>query len=648
MNPPDPKTSRAEWLEADGLGGFASGTVCGVRTRRYHALLLAATTPPAGRMVLVNGFDAEMESVAGAGAISTQRYTPGINTPDGASHLESFSPDPWPSWIFALPDGTKIAQEIFVPRDCAAVVLRWRVVASGPLPGNAQLTLRVRPFFSGRDFHSLHHANPAFGFTPETAGGNQRWHFYPGVPAVRGQSNGVYRHEPLWYRSFLYDEEVERGLDAVEDLAAPGTYLFDLTGGPAVLIFSAEIGGEECGDFSLPAAKVADAFLRTETARRTSFTTPRLRAADAYLVRRGAGRTIIAGYPWFGDWGRDTFISLRGLCLATGRLKEARDILVAWAGTVSEGMLPNRFPDTGDTPEYNSVDASLWYIIVVHEFLAAARNEPGLLAQKDALLGAVEAILTGYARGTRFGIRADADGLLACGVPGVQLTWMDAKVDDWVVTPRIGKPVEIQALWLNALALAAPTSPRWRPLYEKGRAAFEQRFWNETRGCLYDVVDVDHLPGTTDDRLRPNQVFALGGLPFTFFAGERAARALQLVWQKLWTPLGLRSLAPGEKDYAAYYRGDRLQRDGAYHQGTVWPWLTGAFLEAWVRAQDGTAEARTQAANLLRASDLLRPDLQGLHHVPEIADAEPPHTPRGCPFQAWSLGEVLRLEKMLL
>ena len=635
MSTPSLSQDRAEWLEADGLGGFASGTVCGIRTRRYHALLLAATAPPAERMVLVNGFDAEVETAAGSCAISTQRYLPGVDSPDGAAQRASFQADPWPRWTYRLADDREVAQEIFVPHHRAAVVLRWTLAGA---PSGA-CSLRVRPFFSGRDFHALQHANPVFNFTPEMAAAGRRWNFYPGGPAVRVLGNGAYAHDPQWYRNFLYDEEAERGLDDAEDLAAPGSYLFDLAAGPGVLIFFAEgcDGGMEGLESS--SLELAERLARQETERRAAFATPRLRAADAYPVKRGAGRTIIAGYPWFGDWGRDTFISMRGLCLATGRLREAHDILVEWAGTVSEGMLPNRFPDDGGAPEYNSVDASLWYVIVVHEFLAAAGKNVALLAKQDALNSAVDAILDGYMRGTRFGIRADGDGLLACGVPGVQLTWMDAKVGDWVVTPRIGKPVEVQALWLNALGRSGP---RWQAAYEKGRAAFEQRFWNESRGCLYDVVDANHVAGAVDESLRPNQVFAVGGLPLAFFAGDRARRVLQIVRDRLWTPLGPRSLAPGEKDYAPYYRGDQLHRDGAYHQGTVWPWLAGPFLEAWSRAFDSAG-----AAELLRGSNLLRADLQGLNHVPEIADADPPHTMRGCPFQAWSMGEILRLEKML-
>jgi predicted glycogen debranching enzyme len=637
-----PGGEKSEWLEADGLGGFASGTISGIRTRRYHAILLAATSPPAGRMVLVNGFDAEVETAAGRFALTTQRYSPDVTSPNGVTHLERFELAPWPRWIYAVPGG-KIVHELFVPREAAAVVLIWQWEGAKSAP----LNLRVRPFFSGRDFHALHHANPEFRFTPENTPDGQRWHFYDGVPAVTARSNGAYHHEPCWYGNFLYEEELARGLDALEDLAAPGRYEFDLIAGPAVLIFSAEGLGHPLPAWN-SAVDLSDNLAQEEETRRGSFSTPRLRAADAYLVRRGSGKTIIAGYPWFGDWGRDTFIAMRGLCLATGRLADARDILTAWAGTVSQGMLPNRFPDQGDVLEYNSVDASLWYVIVVHEFLDAVRDDPALDAEKDSLLAAVEAILSGYLHGTRYGIRGDADGLLACGVPGLQLTWMDAKVGDWVVTPRIGKPVEVQALWLNALGLTSRRNPAWRALFEQGCASFQSRFWNEARGCLYDVVDVDHQPGRVDDRLRPNQLFAVGGLPLAIIEGERAGRVVQVAQDHLWTSMGPRSVAPGERDYSAHYIGGVSERDGAYHQGTVWPWLAGPFVEAWVRVHGGTNEAKAKARELFLTPQLTRLDLPGLDHVPEIADAESPHTARGCPFQAWSLGEVLRLEHSVL
>ena len=538
--------------------------------------------------------------------------------------------------------GGKVVHELFVPKNRAAVVLRWRWEGAVAPP----MRIHVRPFFSGRDFHGNHHENPAFQFAPATVLQGQRWRFYAGVPEVTARSNGVYHHEPSWYRNFLYDEEAARGLDAVEDLAAPGRYEFDLAAGPAVLIFSTGNLKLPLAPAPMPAVDVAELFFREEVARRGSFATPRRRAADAYIVKRGNGKTILAGYPWFGDWGRDTFIALRGLCLATGRLEDARKILVAWAGTVSEGMLPNRFPDHGDAPEYNSVDASLWYVVVVHEFLEAAGNDPDLTAQKDLLFSTIETILAGYLHGTRFGIRGDLDGLLACGVPGVQLTWMDAKVGDRVITPRVGKPVEVQALWLNALGLAARRSPQWQSIFDKGCATFRERFWNDSVGCLYDVIDVDHQPGKVDASLRPNQIFAVGGLPLALIDGKQAASVVQVVQDRLWTPMGPRSLAPGEPNYAPHYGGGPGQRDSEYHQGTVWPWLAGPFVEAWLRVHGDTPEARTKARDLFLAPQLLRQDLAGLNHVPEIADAEPPHTARGCPFQAWSLGEVLRLERI--
>ncbi len=630
----------SEWLEADGLGGFSSGTVCGIRTRRYHALLLAAANPPVNRMVLVNGLDAEVELPSGRFALSTQRYVPGVNAPDGVDRLTAFDPDPWPRWTYAVPGG-QIEHELFVPRDRAAVVLRWRWHGDATAP----IKLHVRPFFSGRDFHSTHHENAAFQFTPRDICEGQRWHVYDGVPDITARSNGAYHHEPAWYRHFLYDEEAARGLDATEDLAAPGRYEFDLAAGPAVLIFSAGNLALPLMPTPQPAAALAETLARLELKRRAGFATPRLRAADAYIVKRGEGRTIIAGYPWFGDWGRDSFISMRGLCLATGRLEDARKILVEWAGEINRGMLPNRIPDHGEAPEYNSVDAALWYAVVVHEFLDAARQDPALCAQRDLLLATVEAILDGYLHGTNFGIRGDDDGLLQCGIPGVQLTWMDAKVGDHVITPRIGKPVEIQVLWLNALALTARINSKWQPHFEHGRATFQERFWNESRGCLYDVIDVDHERGKLDASLRPNQIFAVGGLPLPLIDGDRALRVLQIVEDQLWTPMGLRSLAPGEPGYAPHYVGSPTERDSVYHQGTVWPWLAGPFVEAWARVHGGTPAVWQQARDKFLAPSLLRLDLAGLHHVPEIADAEPSYAARGCPFQAWSIGEILRITR---
>jgi len=313
-------------------------------------------------------------------------------------------------------------------------------------------------------------------------------------------------------------------------------------------------------------------------------------------------------------------------------------------------MLPNRFPDQGLAPEFNSVDASLWYVIAVHEYLSAATSKPESVdAGVSRTLGqAVEAILSGYSQGTRFQIKAGQDGLLAAGEPGLQLTWMDAKVDGHVVTPRVGKPVEVQALWINALWIGQSFASHWQPLFKRASEAFANRYWNEAKNQLYDVLDVDHQMGTADPTSRPNQIFAVGGLPLVLLPMERARQVVDAVEAALFTPIGLRSLAPAEPGYVPHYQGDVWHRDTAYHQGTVWPWLIGAFVEAWTRVRSNTPEAKALARRRFFPSLEKHLAEAGLGHVSEIADGESPYTPRGCPFQAWSLGELLRLDRVVL
>ncbi len=523
-----------EWLEADGLGGFASGTTSGERTRRYHALLLTATQPPTGRMALVSGFDAWVETDAGRIAISTQRYMPDVVYPDGAFRLVEFDLEPWPTWKYRLPSSAIIVQELFVPRGVSACCLRWRLEEPlSPLEirqiKNAaeRVKLYIRPLFCGRDYHSLQHENSAFRFEARELNGWIDWQPYDGVPPVWAISSGNYSQEPEWYRNFLYLMEQERGLDCTEDLASPGLFQFELSpvGDPklrnsAALIFAAD-GYQAAIQAAGPTALLIwKTLAEREAARRQGFPTLVHRSADAYIVERRSatkpdGRTIIAGYPWFTDWGRDTFISLRGLCLAIGRLDDAREILLAWSGTVSEGMLPNRFSDSGIEPEFNSVDASLWFVIAVNDLISRSANLNRLVAgdHRRALEGAILSIVEGYAAGTRYGIKMDSDGLLAAGERGSQLTWMDVKIGDWAVTPRVGKPIEVQALWLNALWIASRIDLKWKGAFERGRDAFERRFWNPRLPGLFDVVDVDHQSGTVDPSLRPNQIFAVGGLP---------------------------------------------------------------------------------------------------------------------------------------
>jgi glycogen debranching enzyme len=669
-------TDRNEWLEADGLGGFASGTTSGVRTRRYHALLLAATTPPTGRVVLINGLETWVETPRGTRALSTQYYAPDVRHPDGAERLVSFAIDPWPIWRFRLDDETEIVKDVMVPRGIPAVVVTWRLerpAGSGNegATGDAERSYRlfVRPLLSGRDIHATHRENDAFRFDADVEEATVTWQPYHGLPAVVTASNGIYHHDPAWYRDFLYTEERARGLDSIEDLASPGSFRFDIGRGPATLVFAAnEL------PWHLPAARPARGKARAapapdagelprsiaslhawtrqarslERMRRGRLGTCRERAADAYLVRGVRGRTVIAGYPWFTDWGRDTFTALRGLTIDTDRLADAREILLSWADEVSAGMLPNRFVEHGDSPEFNSVDAALWYIVAVHAYRRAVQCKRRRMRASEvkAFDRATLAILEGYGAGTRHGIRMDADGLLAAGEPGVQLTWMDAKVGDRVITPRIGKPVEIQALWINSLAIGAEIDARWTDPFSRARAAFPGRFWNPDGGYLHDVVDINHVSGTADQSFRPNQIFAIGGLPLVLLDIRRARSVVDAVEGSLLTPLGLRSLAPGQPGYASRYQGGVAERDGVYHQGTVWPWLMGPFVEAWLRVRGDGNPARAEARRRFIEPLLAHLDEAGIGHVSEIADADSPHTPRGCPFQAWSVSELIRAERL--
>lgn len=643
-----------EWLEPDGFGGFASGTPSGERTRRYHGLLSAAQEPPIGRVMLVNAVEASIEIDGGAPcALSTHRYASGerhgsgVLHPDGASRIVAFTADPMPKWTFEVEGGLRVEHELFVVPGSARVILVWRAThAAGSVPPSVRLT--VRPLLSGRDLHALHHENAAFRFEPDVDASacSVRWQPYADLPAIRARSNGAYRHEPLWYRRFLYLEERARGYDHLEDLAAPGVFEFDLAHGEAVLV----LGAETSYSAGAPTGAAVDVIVRDLHAGERASRESRAaidRAADAYVVRRGEGLTILAGYPWFTDWGRDTFVSLRGLLLARGRHAEARSILVSWAQLLSHGMLPNRFPER-DAAEFNSVDASLWFAVAVHELLQAADAGTVSASDRRALEHAVIEILQHYSRGTRLGIRADDDGLLACGAPGVQLTWMDAKVGGEVITPRIGKPVEIQALWINALAIGARIDARWKPAEEKARASFERVFWNEELGALYDVVDEDHVAEKVDATLRPNQILAVGGLPFPVVSGARARSIVDVVERELVTPLGLRTLPAGDARYVGLYRGDAERRDRAYHQGTVWPWLLGPFVEAWVRVRGSNARARRAARERFLPPLLEHLAHAGWSHVSELADGDAPHAPGGCPFQAWSMGELVRLDRAVL
>ncbi|WP_347558269.1 amylo-alpha-1,6-glucosidase [Robbsia sp. KACC 23696] len=744
----DPRTNADEWLEADGLGGFASGTRYGIRTRRYHALLLSASVPPSGRLVLINGVEAWVETAQGdVIALTTQAYAPDTLHPDGWRRLRAFSATPWPTWRYTLaatPDaddgGDSVTFEICNAAQGGDVILRWSAQdRTGALAG---ARLRVRPLLSVRDYHSLHKRNDRFDFTPSGQGGRISWRPYADRIAVSVLSNGTYRHDPEWFDRFRYQEETMRGLDDTEDLASPGifTFAFGDPGDQAMMVLRAgdsrDIRVRDYVHQALqhamttraarsahiaaalrhPARSSVAAIAAADTPPPSADTLAVLgRAVHSYIVERGAGATVIAGYPWFTDWGRDTFIALRGIALSSGNIALAGAILQEWASVVDQGMLPNRFTDDAnpDAPaEYNAVDASLWFVVAAHAFLGHAPDtgaqdglERGVSAEdgnaapgasigaaeagsgpaasigvgthplQPILHRAMEAIVEGYAGGTRYGIHADVDGLLFAGVPESQLTWMDARVGIRPVTPRIGKPVEVQALWINALRIVGAWVPKWRDLADQAQASFTRRFIQDGAGQatadhdqdapangifgdvhehgLHDNVDADGEPGRIDASLRPNQIFAVGGLPYPVVDLPTARAIVAHVERHLWTPMGLRTLAPSDPRYIGRYEGSPDRRDNAYHQGTVWPWLLGPFVEAWLRVHaHGRAPAdldRVAAEARRRFIAPLDAHLAsaGIGHISEIADGDAPHTPRGAPFQAWSLAERLRMEVLL-
>jgi len=637
---------RREWLVTNGAGAYASGTVAGLATRGYHGLLVAALKPPVGRTLKLA---AALEAVTVANEtveLATVRWRGGAIAPAGYVVLEEFRLEgSVPVWRYATP---RFTLEKRVWMDQGANVTR---IAYDNLGSDAPLTLSVKLLTDHRDYHGRTFAD---GATPAvTAAGDTLSVEAPGGPAAtlhlrldggRAEAAGV------WYRGVDLARERERGLTDSEDHVFAGTLSTELAPGATVQLVAsvgARAAAPEPGALAARRARDAD-LLAAWTAARGASAPPApewvaqlVLAADQFVVARTrrdgtAGHSVIAGYHWFSDWGRDTMISLPGLAIETGRLEVARSILASFADAIDGGMIPNRFPDRGEPPEFNTVDATFWFIEAVRAYHAAAGDRE-LLA---SLFPVLDDIVAHHLAGTRYGIRVDAtDGLIQAGEPGVQLTWMDAKVGDWVVTPRIGKPVEVNALWCAGLAfmveaacvLGKPAA-RYRELLARATTGF-RRFWNAERGYCFDVLDG---PDGNDPTLRPNQILA-ASLPVRTLPDDQLRAVVRVCERALLTPAGLRSLAPGEPGYRPHYGGDQRARDGAYHQGTVWAWLIGPFVEAHLAVFGDVARLE----RLLRPlGDQLR--IEGLGTVNEIFEGAAPHAPRGCIAQAWSVAELLR------
>lgn len=590
------RSSKLEWLETNGTGAFAMGTVAGVNTRRYHALLVASLRPPVERHVLLSRLEEEVAAGGQTYALGACQY-PGAVNPRGFEWIEEFRTDPCATWRYA-PGDVSIEKQVYLIEGRQAVVIRYR--------SDRAVTLRVRPFLAYRDYHSLAHAQP----DP-----------YRGLPRLHFQHSGRFEEDGRWYYNIEYLAELERGLDFREDLYTPGVITLEL----------------KPGEWT-PVCASLDERGPTEP-------TPR---ADPFVVRRADGKpTIIAGYPWFTDWGRDTMISLPGLLISSGRLEEARAVLEMFLEHMSQGVIPNRFPDAGETPEYNTADATLWMFQVVSLWLKAGGDRTFL---SKTFYPTAKKIVDWHRRGTWYGIGVDhQDHLLRAGTAGTQLTWMDAKVGDWVVTPRHGKPVEINALWHGALSLMAkwgseladPMTTEFQAEARAVRDSFRARFWNAERNCLYDVL-ADEGPVK---KLRPNQIFAVS-LPYGLLERDRQQAVVRIVQQELLTPVGLRTLEPGDPDYWPRYEGSPVERDGAYHQGTVWPWLLGPFIDAYLAAFGATETTLNYCRGLIELLETESSKGGCLGSIAEVYDGDEPRRAGGCPAQAWSVAEIKRVRTL--
>ena len=625
-----------EWLEANGFGSFASSSIIGANTRRQHGLLIASLRPPVERHVLLSKFEERVICHGQESHLTTNLY-PGTVYPHGFNIQQQFRLRPWPTFRYASAD-FEIEKGICLIHGENTVVVSYRNVRSrGPIE------LKLRPLLAFRDYNSLQKRNDSVNMNVARGDGElsvqpfdklPRLHFYAKVDGVDAKAD--------WYYRFTYPVEEERGLDFEEDLFTP----FEMTlripseQSVAIVVCTEKRSNMDGAELMARERQRRKQFEREHDPVRQAL----LIGADAFIARRGKDRlTVLAGFPWFTDWGRDTMIALPGLTLTTERFDVAKKILLTFAQYSDRGMIPNVFPDDGETPEYNTVDASLWFVVAAWKYWKASGDDAGM----RQLLAALKDVIKYYKEGTRFDICADADGLITAGKQGSQLTWMDVNVDGYVPTPRHGKPVEINALWLNALLMLAEMDERilhdvqsaviLRKLADHVATSFVKAFWFAEGGYLYDVIQGNFK----DTAIRPNQIFAVS-LPYSPLDEAQQKSVFDVVTKHLLTPFGLRSLARNHEKYVGRYTGNRWQRDCAYHQGTVWPWLIGAYCDACVKVNGDDRSRRKDIARIIEGLIGHLEDA-GLGSVSEIFEGNPPHRPAGCFAQAWSVSELLRV-----
>jgi predicted glycogen debranching enzyme len=632
-----------EWIETNGLGGYAFSTALGVRTRKYHGLLVAAVDPPVGRVLMVAGLEESVVIEKARFEISSNEYADTIY-PHGFRYVEEIRLDPFPVITYVV-GGIRLEKRIFMLFGENTTCVTYRIESLPNGPRTSQVVIEVRPILGLRDHHALAKEDPALDVSASVSAGVLTLRTRMGRPNLYVTlGRAVYENDLCWYRNYRYRREEESGYDHTEDLPSPGRLILNFEDSN-----TAELAFSTRGDAPVDVDAAADSEIR----RRASLTDlplanndlgrHLLAAGSAFTVKRGRkGLSLIAGYPWFTDWGRDTMISIPGLTLATGRPDDARRMIQTFADHMEDGLIPNRFPDSLSGAEYNTIDATLWMFEVARKYYDYTGDGDFITGLLPKLRGAIRHHL----QGTRFGIKADEDGLLAGGTEGVQLTWMDAKIGDKVITARRGKPVEVNALWYNALRIAADFCSEFGGLADESRydylarqafESFNKEFWNQKKMCLYDVIDREHK----DDAVRPNQIFAMS-LTYPVLEFARWKHVVDMVERELLTPFGLRTLSPADPAYKGKYAGDLEARDHAYHQGTVWPWLLGPYIKAYLRAYGKNTKTVDACLSLL-APFLSHLKDAGLGTVSEVFDGDPPHRPGGCIAQAWSVAELLRV-----
>lgn len=637
------QSSQKEWLETNGIGGFACSTISGANTRRYHGLLTAATRPPLGRVTMLSKFEEVLTIDGEVFETSANKYYPDVIHPKGFQYLTSFELNPFPIWTFEI-NGIEIERKVFMVHGQNSTVCQW-LVKSKVAGKDADIRLEIKPLLSFVDYHHLQQKTNGINAECVASENCVLVNPFDDTPELFFNHNAYEMTKTEhWYHNFEYEIEKSRGFDFREDLFQPFTLTFDLKNTATVIVSTEQHNYLNAEKFEQDEIQRRDELIEIAEAE-DDFEKQLILAADQFIVKRGKGQTIIAGYPWFSDWGRDTMIALNGLTLATNREGIAKHILREYSKHISDGMIPNRFPDEGETPEYNTVDATLWYFEAIRAFVEKTGD---LDFVHDKLYEKLVEIIYWHKQGTRFNIKVDDDGLLYAGEKGWQLTWMDAKIGDDVFTPRIGKPVEIQALWYNALKIMEGFAKEFRDkdgkhqykkMANEVKKSFNKEFWNKDGEFLYDFINGDEK----NSDIRPNQIFAVS-LKHSMLSMFRAKKVVQTVERKLFTPVGLRSLSKDNPQYQGIYIGNPYKRDSSYHQGTVWAWLMGAFVTSLERTYPKGRKYKQYVNKILEGFEAHLRD-EGIGQISEIFDGDEPHEPRGCFAQAWSVAEILRVIK---